>query len=141
MKSNSFGETVRRIEAERKSEAEAAIAAGWTEADHPHKCCPKEPAVPRTIKTASERRAWCLTRAVNAERQVSQLRKTVDRLEAQLTPDRRADFGETNIPIHKRAASIDSAVTKAAQLVKARTAIQNHQTRANHWRKKAEATK
>lgn len=37
---NSFGETIRRIEAERKSEARAAIDAGWTEADHPAKCCP-----------------------------------------------------------------------------------------------------
>ena len=36
---NSFGETIRRIEAERRAEAEAAIAAGWTEADHPEKCC------------------------------------------------------------------------------------------------------
>lgn len=137
----SLADTIRRIEAERLLEAQAAIDAGWTEADHPEKCCPAEPAVPRTIKTASERRAWCLTRAVNAERQVSQLRKTADRLEAQLNPDRRADFGEINIPTHKRVASIDSDVTKAAQLVKASAAIQNHQTRAIHWRKKAESIK
>lgn len=39
MKLNSFGETIRRIEAERQAEAQAAIEAGWTEADHPHKCC------------------------------------------------------------------------------------------------------
>lgn len=42
MKLNSFGETIRRIEAERLAEAQAAINAGWTEADHPTKCCPAE---------------------------------------------------------------------------------------------------
>ncbi|OIH81942.1 hypothetical protein BLJ79_21520 [Arthrobacter sp. UCD-GKA] len=47
MNLNSFGETIRRIEAERKAEAESAIAAGWTEADHPHKCCPAETATPQ----------------------------------------------------------------------------------------------
>lgn len=137
----SLADTIRRIEAERRAEAEVAVASGWTPADHPDKCCPQEPAVPRTIKTASERRAWCLTRAVNAERRASQLRKTAERLEAQLTPGRRADFGEINIPIHKRGVSIDSDVTKAAQLVKARAAIESHQARAGHWRMKAEATK
>jgi len=39
---NSFGETIRRIEAERMAEAEKAVANGWTEQDHPAKCCPTE---------------------------------------------------------------------------------------------------
>lgn len=42
MKLNSFGETIRRIEAQRQAEAQAAAEAGWTEADHPTKCCPAE---------------------------------------------------------------------------------------------------
>lgn len=41
---NSFGETIRRIEAERLAEAQAAIANGWTENDHPAKCCPPKTA-------------------------------------------------------------------------------------------------
>lgn len=40
MKLTAFGETIRRIEAERLEEARAAVANGWTEADHPTKCCP-----------------------------------------------------------------------------------------------------
>lgn len=39
---NSFGETIRRIEAERMAEAQQAVADGWTEADHPTNCCPPE---------------------------------------------------------------------------------------------------
>lgn len=42
MKLNSFGETIRRIEAERLEQARQAVANGWTEADHPDKCCPVE---------------------------------------------------------------------------------------------------
>jgi len=44
---NSFGETIRRIEAERIAEAQAAIADGWTEEDHPAKCCPPKTAQPK----------------------------------------------------------------------------------------------
>lgn len=44
---NSFGETIRRIEAERLAEAQAAIANGWTENDHPAKCCPAEAKTPQ----------------------------------------------------------------------------------------------
>lgn len=50
MKLNSFGETIRRIEAERLAQAQAAVEAGWTEADHPTKCCP-------TAKTTQPKRA------------------------------------------------------------------------------------
>ena len=52
MKLNSFGETIRRIEAERLAEAQQAIADGWTEADHPAKCCPPVIAPRRAGKTA-----------------------------------------------------------------------------------------
>lgn len=44
---NSFGETIRRIEAERIAEAQAAIADGWTEEDHPAKCCLPEAKTPQ----------------------------------------------------------------------------------------------
>lgn len=47
VKLNSFGETVRRIEAERLAEAESRVAAGWTEADHPAKCCPPDKSTPQ----------------------------------------------------------------------------------------------
>lgn len=47
MKLNSFGETIRRIEAERLAQAQAAVEAGWTEADHPTKCCPTEKQKPQ----------------------------------------------------------------------------------------------
>ena len=52
MKLNSFGETIRRIEAERLAEAQAAIADGWTEEDHPAKCCPPVIAPRQSGKTA-----------------------------------------------------------------------------------------
>ena len=52
MKLNSFGETIRRIEAERIAEAQAAIADGWTEEDHPAKCCPPVIAPRQSGKTA-----------------------------------------------------------------------------------------
>ena len=52
MKLNSFGETIRRIEAERLAEAKQAVANGWTEADHPAKCCPPVIAPRRAGKTA-----------------------------------------------------------------------------------------
>lgn len=51
MKLNSFGETIRRIEAERLAEAQEAIANGWTEADHPTKCCEPVIAPRRAGKT------------------------------------------------------------------------------------------
>lgn len=44
---NSFGETIRRIEAERLEEAKQAVADGWTETDHPAKCCPPKIAQPK----------------------------------------------------------------------------------------------
>ena len=47
MKLSPFGATIARIEAERKAEAQAAIAAGWTEADHPEKCCPPDKSTPQ----------------------------------------------------------------------------------------------
>lgn len=47
MKLNSFGETIRRIEAERLAQAQAAVEAGWTEVDHPAKCCPPEKQTPQ----------------------------------------------------------------------------------------------
>ena len=47
MKLNSFGETIRRIEAQRQAEAQAAVEAGWTEADHPTKCCPPTKQTPQ----------------------------------------------------------------------------------------------
>lgn len=43
----SFLETIRRIEAERLTEAQAAIDAGWTPDDHPAKCCPKDAPQPK----------------------------------------------------------------------------------------------
>ncbi|MGO3150472.1 hypothetical protein ACTXJX_02860 [Glutamicibacter ardleyensis] len=52
MKLNSFGETIRRIEAERLAEAQKAIEAGWAEDDHPAKCCPPVIAPRRAGKTA-----------------------------------------------------------------------------------------
>ncbi|MGO2030635.1 MAG: hypothetical protein ACTH2A_06780 [Glutamicibacter ardleyensis] len=52
MKLNSFGETIRRIEAERLAEAQKAIGSGWTEADHPAKCCPPVIAPRQSGKTA-----------------------------------------------------------------------------------------
>ena len=51
MKLNSFGETIRRIEAERLAQAQAAVEAGWTETDHPTKCCPTVEAPRRAGKT------------------------------------------------------------------------------------------
>lgn len=49
---NSFGETIRRIEAERIVEAQKAIEAGWAEDDHPAKCCPPVIAPRQSGKTA-----------------------------------------------------------------------------------------
>lgn len=141
MKLTGFGQAIADVEAERLTEAQANIDAGWTEADHPEKCCPTETPLPRTIKTLAERREWCLIRAASADRRARDYTRLANKLENDLTPDRRADHGEINIPMVKRATSIDSDVTKAAQLIKARAAIANHQTRADHWRKKAEATK
>lgn len=51
MKLNSFGETIRRIEAQRQAQAQAAVEAGWTEEDHPTKCCPTVEAPRRAGKT------------------------------------------------------------------------------------------
>lgn len=51
MKLNSFGETIRRIEAERLEHARQAVAEGWTEDDHPNKCCPTVEAPRRAGKT------------------------------------------------------------------------------------------
>lgn len=48
---NSFGETIRRIEAERLAEAQAAIADGWTEEDHPAKCCPPGAETPQSKRS------------------------------------------------------------------------------------------
>ena len=48
---NSFGETIRRIEAERLAEAQAAIANGWTEGDHPAKCCSPEAKTPQPTRS------------------------------------------------------------------------------------------
>lgn len=52
MKLNSFGETIRRIEAERLARAQEAIANGWTETDHPTKCCPPAKATPQPKRAA-----------------------------------------------------------------------------------------
>lgn len=48
---NSFGETIRRIEAERMEEARQAVADGWTEADHPAKCCSPEAKTPQSKRS------------------------------------------------------------------------------------------
>lgn len=133
----SFAETIRRIETERLTEAKAAIDAGWKPDDHPERCCPTETPVSKAIRSPEERRRWFLHRAGTAEDNARRTQRTVDRLEAELEPTRRADHGEINIPMAKRSKSLDSDITKAAQLVKARQAINNYETRARHWRAKA----
>ena len=79
---NSFGETIRRIEAERIAEAEKAVANGWTEQDHPAKCCP-------TAKTTQPKRQPRPTAEVQrlldrANIKLTEWQSTVTRLQAEL---------------------------------------------------------
>lgn len=79
---NSFGETIRRIEAERMAEAEKAVANGWTEQDHPAKCCP-------TAKTTQPKRQPRPTAEVQrlldrANIKLTEWQSTVTRLQTEL---------------------------------------------------------
>ena len=138
-KLNGFGMTIRRIEAERVAEAEAAIAAGWTPDQHPATCCPAlPPEQPKEARTTQQRREWCNVRAYKSDERAIRLRRVEARLTAELTPDRRPDSAEINIPFHKRAGSLDADITKARQLAIATQQAAHHESRAKYWRNRAQ---
>lgn len=66
---NSFGETIRRIEAERLEEAKQAVEDGWTEDDHPNKCCPPKKAKPKPKGRPIEEVQRLLDRAIDKGKQ------------------------------------------------------------------------
>lgn len=110
MKLNSFGETIRRIEAERKAEAEAAIAGGWTEADHPDKCCPHLVTTPqpkregRSIEELERLRAKAGGKAKWWADAATRAQAELDRLDAAKP---RFDHGMLNTPVGPRAREAD----------------------------------
>ena len=78
----SLAETIRRVEAERLAEAQAAVAAGWTEADHPDKCCPPDAPQPkregrsleeveRLRDKAQNKARWWANKVITCQRDLS----------------------------------------------------------------------
>lgn len=133
MKPNSFGETIRRIETERKSEAEAAVAAGWTEADHPEKCCPAGPTTKRPARTHEQRAQYARDRAVNAERRASDARIQLARL--RLTDGQPNDRAQASIPwSRKRDAGLERTIKAATERIRLTEAITHNESRAKYWR-------
>lgn len=110
VKPNSFGETIRRIEAERLAEAEAAIAAGWTEADHPDKCCPPEQITPqpkragRSLEELERLHAKAGGKAKWWTDAAARARAELDRLDAARP---QFDHGMLNTPVGPRAREAD----------------------------------
>ena len=111
MNLNSFGETIRRIEAERLAEAQKAIGAGWTEADHPAKCCPPEAKTPqpkrsgrsieeieRLRRKAENKAKWWADAATRAQAEL-------DRRDASRP---QFDHGMLNMPVAPRAREANS---------------------------------
>ena len=106
VKLNSFGETIRRVEAERKAEAEAAVAAGWTEADHPDKCCPHLVSTPqpkradRSVEEIERLRDKAANRAKWWADAVTRKQAALDARDAARP---RFDHGMLNLPVGPRA--------------------------------------
>lgn len=78
---NSFGETIRRIEAERLEQARQAVADGWTEQDHPTKCCPPKTVQPKRNGRPIEEVQRLLDRALDKGKQWTD---SMNRLQAEL---------------------------------------------------------
>lgn len=106
IKLNSFGETIRRIEAERLAEAQAAIADGWTEEDHPAECCPPETKPPQPKRSGRSIEEIERLRR-KAENKAKWWADAANRAQAEL--DRRDasrpqfDHGMLNMPVAPRA--------------------------------------
>lgn len=133
MKLNGFGETIRRIEAERLAEAHAAVAAGWTETDHPAKCCPAGPTTKGRARTHEQKAERARSLAVNAENRASDARIKLLRLK--LTDSQPSDRAQANIPwTRARTARVDRLIDTAVERVRLTEAIHHNEARAKHWR-------
>lgn len=119
MKPNSFGETIRRIEAERKAEAEAAIDAGWTEADHPEKCCPHLVTTPqpkragRSLEDLERLRTKAAGKATWWEHAANRAQAIIDIADAAKP---RFDHGMLNTPIAGRQRGMNAELRRLSQL-------------------------
>lgn len=104
MKLTAFGETIRRIENERLEEARAAVANGWTEADHPAKCCPPAAPQPKRAGRPLDEVKRLRTRAANKAKWWADavIRKQAV-LNARETARPRFDHGMLNTPVGPRA--------------------------------------
>lgn len=128
-----FGETIRRIEAERKAEAQAAVAAGWAEADHPGKCCPAGPTTKGPARTHEQRAQYARDRAVNAEARASDARIKLARLK--LTDGQPNDRAQANIPWSpSRDSALERTIKAATERIRLTEAILHNETRAKYWR-------
>ena len=119
MKLNSFGETIRRVEAERLETTRQAIANGWTPDQHPATCCPAEPKQPapkrggrtgeelQRLRDAAERRAKWWADAVTRKQ------ATFDNREAARP---RFDHGMLNTPVGPRARQANTSQRLWAEL-------------------------
>ena len=133
MNLNSFGETIRRIEAERLLEAQAAIDAGWTEADHPGKCCPAGPSTKGPVRTHEQRAQYARDRAVNAEARASDARIKLARIH--LSDGGPNDRAQANIPwSRKRSTAVERAITATTEQVHLQRVIEYSESRAKYWR-------
>lgn len=133
MKLNSFGETIRSVEAERMAEATAAVAAGWTEAAHPDKCCPAGPTTKGPVRTHEQRAQYARDRAVNAESRASDDKIRLERLN--ITSPEPNDRAQANIPwSRKRDRSVERTVKAATERIRLTEAIMHHESRAKYWR-------
>lgn len=138
---NTFAATVLRIEAERRAEAEAAVAAGWTEADHPHKCCPHlveakpEPRQPASLE-------WYEARVRGAKQRAARLEAKIAKLTGHKQAERRPDFGEVNIPwTRNRERAAESAVSRGVEYARAVQQLEQARISAAVWQRKLEVRK
>lgn len=108
---NSFGRAIQRIEAERIEEAKQTIAQGAK--PQPQKEDPK----PCTAKQKVER---------------------LEGLAMKLEPreERRADFGEVNIPYTKRSAAVESQINRALAHQQVVRDLEYARSRMAYWAKK-----
>lgn len=129
----SFMETIQRIEAERLAEAQAAIDAGWTEADHPDKCCPAGPTTKGPVRTHEQRAQYARDRAVNAESRASDARIKLARI--RLSDDQPNDRAQANIPWSRnRSRAIESTIRQSVQQKRLTELLTYNESRAKYWR-------
>lgn len=109
MKLTAFGETIRRIEAERLEEARAAVANGWTKADHPTKCCPPATPQPKRAGRPLDEVKRLHTRAANkAKWWADAVIRKQSALDAREAARPKFDHGMLNLPLKQRMRAEDA---------------------------------